>query len=180
MPGQINRSVSFGKYLKRLRLTRLGRGMRSYRRVADALAARGIAGTKETALWRYEMEGRIPDILTLVGLADIYNEPPTRLFEECVKDIAAGLPPARRTLATAKLKAMLRPAEGPRHAPTTPHEDDAPAALAVPPSNQYDAAAVDLLAVVQDFLTRHRAVVSETEAPRAAKAASRRHHRTRG
>jgi hypothetical protein len=133
MPGQIIRSATFGGYLKHLRITTLG-DHSSYKNVQEALAARGIAPVSGNTIFRYEMEGRVPDVLTLVALADLYRVDPTVLFAECMKDLK-GLwaetpaqlrpqPVAQKAKTKIKKKTLRQPKlvpvhRGPLHAATS-------------------------------------------------------------
>lgn len=63
----------FGRLLEELRKTKLGKRS-SLDQVAQQLAERGLAPLSDTAIHRYENEGRVPDVLSVMALADLYGE----------------------------------------------------------------------------------------------------------
>jgi hypothetical protein len=64
----------FGKLLERLRLAKFeDRGRESFELVAAALRDGEIATLAPSTIYRYESEGRVPDILSIKGLASLYG-----------------------------------------------------------------------------------------------------------
>lgn len=72
--------------LGRLREHALGKKS-SYQEVEKLLAARGVTTLAASTLQRYEKEGRVPDVLSLLGLADAYGVTPEYLFDALSMDL---------------------------------------------------------------------------------------------
>lgn len=88
------RAKRFGALLAELRRERLGKRS-SYEQTARQLSTLGLATVSGSALHRYEVEGRVPDVLTVMALADLYRQPHAWLLDALAADLRGDPLPKR-------------------------------------------------------------------------------------
>ncbi len=76
-----------------LRERRFGK-RKSFQHVADQLEDAGLSKISASALHRYETEGRVPDVLATVALAELYKVPSDWLLRFLAADLAGRPLPA--------------------------------------------------------------------------------------
>jgi phage repressor protein C with HTH and peptisase S24 domain len=86
------RVKKFGQLLRSLRESKLGKRT-SYEQVSAQLADRGFQ-LSASAIHRYESEGRVPDVLAVVALAELYRAPEDWLLAALRADLKGERLPA--------------------------------------------------------------------------------------